>query len=363
MRTEQKQNSCRLAILFFAAMVLGDFAIATDRYVALTGGHISPYTNWAGAATGIQYAINVCSSGDVVLVMNGTYYENITIGTGVVVKSANNNPANTIINGNYPVITNRCVTMAPNSWLMGFTVTNGYCARGGGISGGSASNCIITGNTASDFFSGAGAYNSTLYNCIVSKNVAGGGAIGGGILWCIAHRCVIINNTATTGGGASESTLYNCLVVSNSAYHGGGIDGNPGTIYNCTITRNTANTGGAIYNGEGTYVNLICWSNTPTDTDDAVDPLFVSAGDFHLQSNSPCINTGTNVSWMEDASDIRSHDLDGNKRIWPSHGTADKGAYEYESQQEYMTIFIFCGRGVDNMHGTSLDNVHGKIQQ
>jgi hypothetical protein len=55
------------------------------------------------------------------------------------------------------------------------------------------------------------------------------------------------------------------------------------------------------------------------------DPLLVnpSAGDFHLQSNSPCINAGDNVYASSPT------DLDGNPRIVAA--TVDVGAYEYQT--------------------------------
>jgi hypothetical protein len=55
------------------------------------------------------------------------------------------------------------------------------------------------------------------------------------------------------------------------------------------------------------------------------DPVFVNlaGGDFHLQTNSPCINAGNNV-YVASATD-----LDGNSRILG--GTVDLGAYESTS--------------------------------
>jgi hypothetical protein len=65
-----------------------------------------------------------------------------------------------------------------------------------------------------------------------------------------------------------------------------------------------------VNNGTGTITNA---------------PLFANqaAGDFHLQSNSPCINSGNN------AYVTGADDFDGNPRI--AGGTVDLGAYEYQT--------------------------------
>jgi hypothetical protein len=52
------------------------------------------------------------------------------------------------------------------------------------------------------------------------------------------------------------------------------------------------------------------------------DPLFVSAGDFHLQPGSPAINTGTNTG-------APGTDIEGNLRALTVADPADMGAYEY----------------------------------
>ena len=61
------------------------------------------------------------------------------------------------------------------------------------------------------------------------------------------------------------------------------------------------------------------------------DPLFIAngsdygtnlvPGNYRLQANSPGVNTGTNVSWMNTAVD-----LDGKPRI--RYGRVDMGCYE-----------------------------------
>jgi hypothetical protein len=92
---------------------------------------------------------------------------------------------------------------------------------------------------------------------------------------------------ANYNGGVTDSQLTNSIVWPNTL----GLDYNSLSSLSC------------------------CWTN---------DPLFVnlSAGDYHLQSTSPCINSGLN------AAAHGTTDLDGNPRI--VRGTVDIGAYEYQ---------------------------------
>ena len=51
-----------------------------------------------------------------------------------------------------------------------------------------------------------------------------------------------------------------------------------------------------------------------------------NSGNYRLAARSPCINAGTNLSWMANSS-VTSRDLDGRQRI--RYGTVDMGAYEH----------------------------------
>ena len=372
--------------------------VGVNRYVSLNGGHDTAggYTNWAGAATGIQYAISVCIGGDVVWVTNGTYdvgevmtnaswdatgtTNRVAITTEyVTVRSANSNPANTIIKGGGTYNTAdaiRSVYMTNNTTLIGFTLTNGATKTtglGGNVLAQSTntviSNCVMVGGKAG--YNGGGAYGGTLYNCTISNNL--GAANAGGVQQSTLYNCSIVNNSGQSGGGgvrnstlynclvkdnwtwnavgrgggALDSTLYNCVIVSNSAAYGGGING--GAIYNCTLISNTATTSGGGVTNAGVYNSIVYFNTAPNGsnwisltwaTNSCIapdpggagnitgDPMFVNkgAGNYRLAANSPCINTGTNYSWMLDPVDTRSKDMDGLARV--RYGTVDMGAYE-----------------------------------
>jgi hypothetical protein len=140
-------------------------------------------------------------------------------------------------------------------------------------------------------------------------------------------NCLIVANRADEAGGAFYSTLFNCTVVSNSASFGGGIYYAGGTpvsaSYNSIVYNNFATTGPNYEGGTFSYCDT---TPLPSGTGNITNnPAFVNlaGGDYHLQSNSPCINSGNNIYI---ASAI---DFDGNPRI--QGGTVDMGAYEYQT--------------------------------
>ena len=225
--------------------------------------------------------------------------------------------------------------------------------------------CAIAGNSSS-FGDGGGLDNDgtvTLVNCSLTGNSAqddfatdGGSPLGGG--------GVVNSGTATLTG---------CVLSANrAALRGGGLLNNGGTatLTGCTLAGNSAGYdvdpqfsgyagGGAVYVGGGA-VNLtddILYGDTSPNgaeiigavaashcdigqsgfgqpgspaTPDAsgsfdADPVFVSGGDLHLQSGSPCAGTGT-VSAPSNS--YLPYDIDGRPRPTPPYTAPSIGAYE-----------------------------------
>ncbi len=223
---------------------------------------------------------------------------------------------------------NNC-TLARNSGLYGggayfaqlnnCLITTNQAIFGGGIDYSLANNCIISSNSTGTAFSGGGAAYSTLNNCILITNSAPAND-GGGAFYSTLTNCLL---AANQGGGAYFSLLVNCTVVSNSGSAGGGTDAS--TNYNCIIYDNSLYTG-ATSNYVGSF---LAWCDTtplPSGLGSLTnDPAFVNlaGGNYHLQSTSPCINSG-NYAWIR-----ATTDLDGNPRI--AGGMVDIGAYEYQT--------------------------------
>jgi hypothetical protein len=229
---------------------------------------------------------------------------------------------------------------------------------GGGAYGCALSNCLIVGNrsiTGQFPGNGGGTAYSTLLNCTVSNNVAG--ASGGGVFMGIANGCLISSNSAfIAGGGAYSNALVNCVLHNNlSSSIGGGAY--QSALVNCTVVSNAASgpsvqpAGGGVYGGGATnciiYYNsalkdpnlsgspsviYCCTTPLPAGLGNITNEpglVNLTSGDFHLQSNAPCINSGNNTYVTSAA------DLDGNPRI--VGGTVDIGAYEYQTPTSVLS--------------------------
>jgi len=350
----------------YSVAVTNLLSAATSRWAALTpktssapllryvnpnnGTPMLPYLEWNTAATNIQDAVDAAVAGDLVLVTNGIYNlggrvmflqltNRVVIDKPVTVRSVNGPTVTVIYGSSSPSV--RCAYLSSGATLSGFTLTNGNTIRGsnnpypedsgGGVwctsRGETVTNCFITRNFSSY---GGGAYLGTLVNCILETNSA---VFGGGGYSNILSGCRLKGNFATgNGAGAYGAVLVNCTVVSNTtpatSGGGGGIYG--GSASNTIVYYNFSNKDPNF--PVNTPMSFCCTATVATNGFGNITnaPLFVNiTNDFHLQSNSPCINAGNN-SYV-----TNSTDLDGNPRI--VGGTVDIGAYEFQSPSSILS--------------------------
>jgi len=272
----------------------------------------------------------------------------------------------------------------------GFTITGGYVtvdfyaifppSQGGGIfcqgASPTISNCNIQENIcAGGMFPGWGGGIMLMFgtssgakihitNCSIKDNYAD--TDGGGI-WALEHfvmtDSIIANNRSSWSGGGVFCLQYyypneiiNSTICNNSASLGGGIcvDGTDSAerllITNCIFWDNTAQNGPemALTNDFSGYPAdvLVSYSDVKSgaggvylqsgftldwaDGNIDADPLFVNApnGDYHLQLNSPVIDSGNNFPpGGPGSTDIegRNRTIDGD---YDGLAVVDMGAYE-----------------------------------
>ncbi len=238
------------------------------------------------------------------------------------------------------------------------------------------SNCLIQGNTVSNDYGGGMLLSSvtgtsTIWGCVIESNVAnrGGGVymegvskiqntilrdnsanqiISGAFLkHAEVQSCLIMNNALISGTSNgndcavainTNTIMENCTIVSNLA-SGGGIRvvaTNGIAVRNCIVRDNSRLDGvrqdlvfGIGLGGGTNYFFNSCFGTMQLPAHQGNftnDPMFVEAvnNNYRLQKGSPCINTGMNQPWMDNALDIgRRLRLDCFSR------KVDMGAYEF----------------------------------
>ena len=271
----------------------------------------------------IQAAVNVAEDHDLILVADGIYTGNgnrdiDSLGKAVILKSENG-PENCIIDCQATETKKHRGFYFHNnedadSVLDGFTITNGYASRGGGIycdpySRLTINNCTISGNTAEN---GGGLHGGryttiSISNCTISGNSAE--YDGGGIYRCsdtVISNCTISGNSAGHGGGLSDchnTIISNCTISGNSAeYDGGGIYRCSGVISNCIISGNSAEyDGGGIYRCSGVISNCIISGNSAEYDGGGISECRDIVISNCIISGNSAQDRGGGISWCDDS--------------------------------------------------------------
>jgi hypothetical protein len=218
------------------------------------------------------------------------------------------------------------------------TISQNSAGRGGGLI---YCNGLIQGNTVTANHSygegaaGIHACNGIIQNNVISGNMGHDSDGSGALDNCdgIIQNNLIIKNSSEGGVAGLEGCaglILNNTIVGNSATGEdsvGGLSGCGGIIRNCIVWGNTG--GEAIQLGSCTAPAYSCiqdWTGGGEGNTN-LSPLFVdpAGDDYHLQSDSPCVNKGVNYYWAA----WPQRDLDGNCRL--AGERVDMGCYEQNS--------------------------------
>lgn len=259
--------------------------------------------------------------------------------------------------------------------------------------------------------------NPRITNCVFYKNTAvgnDGGAINNEYSSPVIANCTFIANLAYDWGGAlrniyeSKPLITDCLFAGNISDEGGALfyyNHTESVVSNCTFGANKARYGNSIatrivndvrvnssiisgepdnqiwsdniqhvtvthsnvsggWSGQGnidldpSFVAPGYWdfNGTPTDAND--DAWY--DGDYHLLSNSPCINTGD----PDYIPEPNQKDLDGLPRL--IGGRVDMGAHEFDSRPVAdagpdQTLYVWLNSLADvNLDGSASFDSDGK---
>jgi hypothetical protein len=312
----------------------------------------TPYTSIETAGHDIQTVVDACAAGDTVLVYPGAYSTGGSVAPGysltnrvcitnaITLLSLSGPEDTQIVGAADPATTNgpsaaRCLYVGASATVSGFSLMNGHtlaagsawqnlAGGGAGLAGGTISNCTIVGCAAQT--SGGGLYAAsasatwdTLIRSCFARSHGGGAYLANGA--ALRNGLVYDNATGTNGGGlylATGGGAINCTVVSNSAASGGGIFvSGSADVINDIVYFNSAPANANVFKDLASVRNC-CTTPDPGGTGIVTaNPLFTAGGNYHLQTNSPCLDAGT-------AASAPDHDLDGNPR--PLDGDTVPGA-------------------------------------
>jgi len=365
-------QNCTISDVDLSAVLIGD----------TIGTHVTPsevtianntFTNWHRKypGPGSDYALGtIWAPALYVLYGDGSGGDNLTVSSNTFTSDITGNDSNQYRNG-------IAIYTGDNLIISGNIITgadHGIQVSGPGTANGYVDTYTITRNyihdTADDAIWLAGVQSTdslTAYNLLVANGDQGIAtqACGTGSYGTIANNTIdssyycsilfiygigstnlqnnIITNYGISGSNADPTNgkvvAAVCLSTGTTNLGSGTVDnniyyksGNSTPFYELTLAARTLTQWKSDMSKDASSLNS--------------DPLFVDAAnyDFHLQSGSPCINSGTPVSLTEDYA--------GN--TVPNSAWPDIGAYEYSL--DASTYYVDATSGDNSNHGTDSDN-------
>ena len=361
------------ASLCAADLVRGDTAA---MHVAPTSeAPAYPYDTWRNAATNVQDAVDAAGDGVTIVVSNGAYAISapITIAKGVTLRGLTGNPEDVVFandNAARLLYLNHADAVAAGFVLEGGSskvLGQGACIAG---AGGTVSNCVVRGCTASGKGGNASAvYVGSAYglvtHCAVTNNAyaANANVVGSYFVPGIAVNQGRVENTlvadnadtgarntglwAASGVRVERGRLLNCTVVNNSGPAVGGVWLDPDNAAYCSATNcvvaGNASTLGATYGN--TYPNANSkklFDHCASDDDAPINASCTNATvsvlfkgwdrhDYRPAANSPLVDAGVSSGLA-----VGTADLDGRARIFGK--AIDIGCYESLHHARTMLI-------------------------
>lgn len=289
------------AVFFLCVFLLGGMGLSFGSVIYVDmhnttgtedGTLASPYNT-------VQEGINAATYGDTVSVAAGTYYENISLKSGIIVQGAGADV--TAIEGVSTSQNSRVVGVfdCNNVIIFGFTFTK---ARRAGVWIQRSSQVTIANNIIRDIF--------------YVWNTSVGVLLGHSSDVLITNNVFADNNYGIKSDTSFYLTITNNAFTYNNCYAISQLYGSSFTISYNDFWRNAVNLQGCSA-GLGNIYN---------------DPLFVDPAnhDFHLQMESLCIDAGNNDAvplWI-------TTDFEGDPRVYDGNddgvATVDMGADEYK---------------------------------
>ncbi|MHC4639034.1 MAG: choice-of-anchor Q domain-containing protein [Planctomycetota bacterium] len=289
----------------------------------------------------IQAAIDDANDGDTIIVQPGLYDEDINfLGKNITLTSTNPADHNVIAatsigsdDGNEAIVTFRGTEDA-NCTLTGFNI-NGFI-KGRDVHSNphthaTISHCVLQGNYGGPAIREC---DGTISTCLIADNINQGKIVTvvyAAISYChgLIKNCTIANNYCSSvikvGWEGGQTTIENCIIYGN--YWDSQIFVPPGATVNIRYSNIQGGLDGVWLDG------TLNWGPGNIDKDpcffysgywDFNEPKTFFKGDYHLQSDSPCIDAG-DPNYIAEPNET---DLDGNPRIF--NGITDMGAFEFQ---------------------------------